>query len=140
MKESILMALFGGMLIGASTAIFLVFNGRVTGISGIINGFLDFVKTERLWRGAFLLGLILGGIIMVQSHPEFFVNETERSWGLLVLAGLFVGYGTVMGSGCTSGHGVCGIARFSPRSLLATITFMIAGILIASILKWVFGL
>lgn len=134
MMHSILMSLFGGMIIGLATAVFLVFNGRVTGISGIINGFLGFVKEERLWRGAFLLGLILGGFLLSTSVPEFFVNTSDRPLWLIAVAGLIVGYGTLMGSGCTSGHGVCGIARFSIRSVIATIAFMAMGMFIATVL------
>lgn len=134
MMESILMSLAGGMIIGLATAVFLVFNGRVTGISGIINGFLGFVKEERLWRGAFLLGLILGGFVLSSSVPEFFVNTSDRPLWVIAVAGLIVGYGTLMGSGCTSGHGVCGIARFSIRSVIATVVFMAMGMLIATAL------
>ena len=134
MMDSILMSLLGGMIIGLATAVFLVFNGRVTGISGIINGFLGFVKEERLWRGAFLLGLILGGFVLSSSAPEFFVNTSDRHLWLIAAAGLIVGYGTLMGSGCTSGHGVCGIARFSIRSVIATVVFMAMGMFIATVL------
>ncbi|MFS4457782.1 YeeE/YedE family protein [Bdellovibrio sp. HCB2-146] len=134
MTENFLMSLIGGAIIGLATAVFLVFNGRVTGISGIINGFLGFVKEERLWRGAFLLGLVLGGFLLSTSMPEFFVNTSDRPLWLVAVAGLIVGYGTLMGSGCTSGHGVCGIARFSIRSLIATVVFMTMGMLIATAL------
>ncbi|WP_374079038.1 YeeE/YedE family protein [Bdellovibrio bacteriovorus] len=132
--ESIAMALLGGAIIGLASSLMLIFNGRVTGISGIANGFLSFVSGERLWRGAFLLGLVLGGVVIAATQPQLF-QQTERSFGVTILAGLFVGFGTVMGSGCTSGHGVCGISRFSIRSLVATTVFMAVGILVATFFR-----
>ncbi|WP_413944340.1 YeeE/YedE family protein [Bdellovibrio sp. HCB-162] len=132
--ESIVMALIGGMMIGLASSLMLIFNGRVTGISGIANGFLSFVSGERLWRGAFLLGLIGGGALVAVNQPQLF-QVTDRSLTVTILAGLFVGFGTVMGSGCTSGHGVCGISRLSIRSLVATAVFMSVGILIATLFR-----
>lgn len=139
MLESILFASLGGAIIGIASSMMLIFNGRVTGISGIYNGILSFIKTDLLWRLAFILGLILGGTVMVAVRPELFVNETGRSLVAVAVAGLIVGFGTIMGSGCTSGHGVCGISRMSVRSLIATASFMGAGFLTASVLKHVFG-
>ncbi|UXR65012.1 YeeE/YedE thiosulfate transporter family protein [Bdellovibrio bacteriovorus] len=139
MMNSILMALSGGALIGFAASLMLVFNGRVTGISGIVNGLLGGLFKDGLWRLTFILGLLVGGALLGMSHPELFVNTSGRSVVLVTLAGLIVGFGTVMGSGCTSGHGVCGIARFSVRSLLATATFMIIGILTATVLKYWLG-
>lgn len=137
--NSILMALAGGALIGLAASLMLVFNGRVTGISGIVNGVLGGISKDGFWRVTFLAGLLVGGAVMGVMHPELFENTTGRSMGMVVLAGLIVGFGTVMGSGCTSGHGVCGLARFSIRSLLATVTFMIVGILTATALKYWMG-
>lgn len=139
MMESIALALLGGSLIGLAASLMLVFNGRVTGISGIMNGFLKSPIKDGLWRGAFLGGLILGGIILGSVRPDLFVNESGRSFGMVILAGFIVGFGTLMGSGCTSGHGVCGLARFSIRSLLATLTFMAVGVVAATGLKYIFG-
>jgi uncharacterized membrane protein YedE/YeeE len=136
MIESIAFALLGGSLIGLAASLMLVFNGRVTGISGILNGFLKSPVKEGLWRGAFLGGLILGGIILGFIRPDFFVNESGRSIGTIIAAGFIVGFGTLMGSGCTSGHGVCGLARFSIRSLIATVTFMVVGVIAATGLKY----
>lgn len=139
MIESIAFALLGGSLIGLAASLMLVFNGRVTGISGILNGFLKSPVKEGLWRGAFLGGLILGGIILGFIRPDFFVNESGRSIGTIIAAGFIVGFGTLMGSGCTSGHGVCGLARFSIRSLIATVTFMVVGVIAATGLKYLVG-
>ncbi len=121
-------ALLGGVLIGVSVSLMLLWNGRVTGISGIINGALSPVKGDTLWRVLFIAGLILGGIVMSRLNPNVFQNTVQAEGWTTVAAGLLVGFGTIMGSGCTSGHGVCGISRLSPRSLVATIVFMAAGI------------
>ncbi|MDG0817764.1 YeeE/YedE family protein [Bdellovibrio svalbardensis] len=139
MLHSILMALFGGALIGLAASLMLVLNGRVTGISGITNGLLSFVKGDYAWRAAFVGGLLGGGFILGQLHPEFFENTTGRPSVMIAVAGLIVGFGTVLGSGCTSGHGVCGIARFSPRSLVATLVFMLVGMASATLLKAILG-
>lgn len=140
MNPAILLAVIGGVFIGAATAIFLIFNGRVTGISGILNTFLSFKYGERLWRGTFLAGLILGGFLLSQISPNFFANTTMRSPIVLIIAGLLVGYGTVLGSGCTSGHGVCGVSRLSVRSIVATIVFICVGMITATVFKYVVGL
>jgi len=140
MNQAILLALIGGAFIGVATAVFLIFNGRVTGVSGILNIFLSFQYGERLWRGTFLAGLIIGGFLLRQISPNFFVNTTLRSPIVLVIAGLLVGYGTVLGSGCTSGHGVCGVARFSVRSIIATILFVAVGMITATVFKYAVGL
>jgi len=139
MMQSILWALAGGALIGVAASMMLVFNGRVTGISGIANGLLSYVKGDYLWRAAFILGLVAGGVILGANHPEFFVNATNRSDIMIAAAGVIVGFGTVLGSGCTSGHGVCGISRLSPRSLLATGVFMMVGMIVATVLKYLMG-
>ena len=140
MNQAILLALIGGVFIGAATAVFLIFNGRVTGVSGILNIFLNFKYGERLWRGAFLVGLVLGGFLLRQISPNFFANTTMRSPLVLIIAGLLVGYGTVLGSGCTSGHGFCGVSRFSVRSIVATIIFISMGMITATIFKYMAGL
>lgn len=133
-------SLLGGALIGVSVSLMLLWNGRVTGISGILNGALSPVKGDTLWRVLFLAGLFTGGLLLGQIMPDAFTNNLNNSTFKVLLAGLLVGFGTVMGSGCTSGHGVCGIARLSPRSIVATISFMIAGVLTVVALRWIGGL
>lgn len=128
-------ALIGGVLIGGSVSLMLLWNGRVTGISGIINGTLTPVKGDTLWRALFIVGLLLGGLVVHQLNPQAFANTLESAPWTTVVAGLLVGFGTIMGSGCTSGHGVCGISRMSPRSLAATVVFMTAGILAVFVFK-----
>lgn len=125
--NSILYSLLGGALIGVAVTLMLLFSGRVTGISGILASSLSKPSKEGLWRWLFLAGMIAGGIFMHRLRPDLFVNLSGRGLMLVAVAGLLVGYGTVMGSGCTSGHGVCGISRFSVRSALATVTFMLFG-------------
>lgn len=128
MQQEWINALIGGAIIGMSVSLMLYWNGRVTGISGIINGILSPLKGDTLWRVMFVGGLFLGGLVMKISHPEVFSGQLGTADWTVVAAGLLVGFGTVMGSGCTSGHGVCGISRLSPRSLAATVAFIAAGI------------
>ncbi len=116
-------SLAGGALIGASASLLLMGEGRVAGISGIVAGLL----AER-WRALFVVGLVAGGVLMRIFLPLSF-GEAVVSLPLAIAAGLLVGVGTKLGSGCTSGHGVCGISRFSKRSIVATLTFMATGIL-----------
>lgn len=136
---SLLYATLGGALIGLAVTIMLFFNGRVTGISGILASAITIPNKDVAWRWMFLAGMIVGGAFMHNIRPDFFVNLSGRSLSLIAIAGLFVGYGTVMGSGCTSGHGICGISRFSVRSLLATITFMAFGFLAVQITNYFLG-
>jgi uncharacterized membrane protein YedE/YeeE len=121
-------ALIGGLLIGLSVTVMLLFNGRVTGISGIVYGIFNPVKGHYAWRYFFIGGLFFGGVIMSVFKSDSFQNNFSPSPIQMVIAGLLVGVGTVLGSGCTSGHGVCGISRLSPRSMVATIIFMATGI------------
>lgn len=137
--SSMLYSLSGGALIGVAVTLMLLFNGRVTGISGIIASSLTRPNREVYWRWMFLAGMIVGGFLMFSLNPDFFNNQSGRSMGTVILAGILVGYGTVMGSGCTSGHGVCGISRFSIRSALATITFMFFGFLSVQVMQYFFG-
>jgi uncharacterized membrane protein YedE/YeeE len=132
-------ALLGGVLIGIAVSLLLFVNGRVAGVSGILGGALQKRDRDFPWRLAFLLGLLAGGIVLQILAPEAFVNTTNRGWIVLVTAGLLVGYGTSLGSGCTSGHGICGLSRFSPRSLAATLAFMFFGILTATIFRLIAG-
>ena len=119
-------ALAGGMLIGLSAAVFVLFNGRIAGISGILGGLLEWPKGDVAWRLAFLAGLIGAPLVYgaVLTLPEV---RIDADFPTLIIAGLLVGVGTRYGSGCTSGHGVCGLSRMSPRSLVATVAFMLAG-------------
>jgi hypothetical protein len=122
-----LSSLIGGMLIGVSASAMLLFNGKIAGISGIVAGLLTPRKNDTLWRGVFIAGLLVGGLFLRVVAPQVFTIGISRSWVALVLAGALVGFGTRLGNGCTSGHGVCGLSRLSPRSLIATITFIVTG-------------
>jgi uncharacterized membrane protein YedE/YeeE len=116
----------------------LLFNGRIAGISGILGGLITPNLTgERLWRGAFVIGLVCGAGIYALVRGAFPMQLQGDSWQL-VLAGLLVGFGTRLGSGCTSGHGVCGLARRSPRSLAATAMFIACGVLTVYLTRHVF--
>jgi len=119
-------SLAGGLLIGIATAILLLFNGRIAGISGILGGLFHPMRSDFAWRIAFVLGLIIAPLIhsLIIPLPSVSIDADITS---LIVAGLLVGVGTRYGSGCTSGHGVCGLSRFSPRSLVATTSFILAG-------------
>lgn len=128
-------ALGGGVIIGIAVSLMLLWNGRITGISGITNGILLSVKGDTQWRLFFVGGLILGGFVLKSIQPQFFINTLNTDIWTTVVAGLLVGFGTILGNGCTSGHGVCGISRLSPRSIVATIVFILAGIISVAIFK-----
>lgn len=117
----------GGLLIGLAAALLVRANGRIAGISGILNGITDAVPGERGWRLAFLAGLLGGGALALALVPVPGVGVSDLPWYGLAVAGLLVGFGTRLGSGCTSGHGICGLARLSLRSVVATLVFMVAG-------------
>ncbi len=129
----------GGAILGLGAALMLLGLGRIAGISGIFGGLLLRKAGDVAWRVAFVLGLVLGGALMFQLAPAMFSVSIERSLLTIVMAGLFVGFGTRMGNGCTSGHGVCGISRLSPRSMIATATFMVTGALTVFFATHVFG-
>ena len=134
-EVNIINALSGGALIGVASVFMLVLIGRIAGISGVLGGLISGGRSgDRLWRVAFLLGLVAGAMIYrIFFSPLPLQLQAE---GLpLIVAGLLVGFGTRLGSGCTSGHGVCGIARLSPRSLAATVTFISAGIVTVYIMR-----
>ena len=126
-------------LIGLSTSVMLLFNGKIAGISGIVGGILSPAGNDTQWRLVFVGGLLVGGLFVGLASSYVFAMEIERSWGALILAGLLVGFGSRFGSGCTSGPGVCGISRFSPRSLIAIVTFITTGALAVNVVKHVFG-
>jgi|SRR6188474_46412 uncharacterized membrane protein YedE/YeeE len=121
--------LLGGALIGFAAVLLLVANGRIAGISSIIGGLLTRPTTDIGWRIAFVCGLGLGACSYRLIAGEWFAVDSAATWPVMLIAGLFVGFGTRMGGGCTSGHGVCGLARLSPRSLVATLVFMASGML-----------
>ena len=123
-----MIALAGGVLIGVAATLLLWLNGRVAGVSGILNGVIFPKSGDITWRAAFLLGLIVAGGMYMTFVPGAPLPRTDYSRVPLIVAGLLVGFGTRMGNGCTSGHGVCGLSRLSPRSLVATLAFMAAGV------------
>jgi hypothetical protein len=126
-------SLIGGMLIGLSAVLLLLLNGRIAGISGIVGRLAQ--GANILTNGAFVAGLVLGPVLFLVIFGQRPAVTVTSAWPLLVVAGLLVGFGTRMGSGCTSGHGVLGLARLSPRSLVAVITFLVAGVFAVAILK-----
>lgn len=134
-----LSSLLGGALIGLAASILLLCNGRVAGVSGILGGALHPVPGDTLWRLMFLFGLAGAGAVGTLLRPEAFIAGPKRSILIIALAGFLVGYGTRLGNGCTSGHGVCGVSRLSPRSLFATATFITTGALTVFVIKHVFG-
>ncbi|GAB3470596.1 YeeE/YedE family protein [Massilia terrae] len=131
-------SLLGGLLIGLAAAAFVLLNGRIAGVSGILGGLLRPARGDLGWRIAFLAGLAGAPLVYGLAHalPQVTI---EADTGTLVVAGLLVGIGTRYGSGCTSGHGVCGISRLSPRSLVATAAFMLAGFVIVFVVRHLFG-
>jgi len=139
MIESIALATLGGGLIGAAASLLLLTHGKIAGISGIVGGLIQKQSSERAWRGLFIAGLISGGMVLAWMSPDMVVEPSSRSLGTVATAGLLVGLGTRLGNGCTSGHGVCGLSRFSARSLVATLTFLGTGFLTATIIQLVFG-
>lgn len=122
-----LTATFGGLLIGLAAAGLLYFNGRIAGISGIVGRVLTPERGEVAWRLLFVAGLMAGGLLLLLVYPSSLTAMPPRSALLIAAAGLLVGFGTSLGNGCTSGHGVCGNARLSKRSMVATATFMATG-------------
>lgn len=133
-------ALLGGALIGLSITLLLLFNGRMAGISGIMNGLFNSPKEESRWRFTFLSGLVLGAVIFQYISPDLFSPRQDYPLWLVAIGGFLVGIGTRLGSGCTSGHGICGIANLSRRSIFATLTFMGAGMLTVYFIKHILEL
>ena len=127
-------ALAGGMLIGLATAMFVLLNGCIAGISGVLGGLLKPLAGDLLWRVAFIAGLIVAPLAytLVSVVPAV---QIDAEYGALIAAGLLVGVGTRYGAGCTSGHGVCGLSRLSPRSLVATLVFMGAGFVTVFVMR-----
>ena len=137
--SSLLLPLLGGALIGLSASLLLLLNGRIAGISGIAGGLMGSASGDRGWRLSFLAGLLGGGLLLRFGWPGTLGAPPVANPWWLVAAGLLVGVGTRLGNGCTSGHGVCGISRGARRSLVATLTFMAAGILTVFVVRHVLG-
>jgi len=132
-------ALIGGLLIGSAASLMLLLKGRIAGISGIIGGLLHPSAGDASWRVLFLIGMMtapLGHLLWTGRLPEITSDVSNRT---LIMSGLLVGFGTRLGSGCTSGHGVCGLARRSPRSLVATLTFILSGALAVFVSRHLIG-
>ena len=121
------MLLAGGLLIGLSSSLLLWGIGRISGISGIVGTVITSGPKENGWRYAWIVGLLVGAITYYKMSPELFAHEFNFSIPRLIIAGVLIGFGTRLGSGCTSGHGVCGLARLSMRSFVSVMTFMAAG-------------
>jgi uncharacterized membrane protein YedE/YeeE len=138
---TIVPALAGGALIGLSASVLLMLTGRIAGISGIVGGLMSSERKsgEASWRLAFIIGLLAGGGALYMFRPQSFEGGPTVSPLLVALAGLFVGIGTTLGNGCTSGHGVCGISRLSKRSVIATCVFMAAGMFVTFLVRHVVG-
>lgn len=134
-----LSAFVGGSLIGLASVLMLLFNGKILGVSGIVGRIFQKRSKEQNGCFAFLIGLFAGGGILKAILPSAFSFSLSRSLYALALAGLMVGYGTRLGNGCTSGHGICGVSRLSPRSLVATLTFMGVGAAVVYIINHFLG-
>ena len=132
-------ALIGGMLIGLAAAMFALLNGRVAGISGVLGGLFKPTRGDIGWRLAFIGGLV-GASLVYRLFATLPAVQIDASYAALVVAGLLVGVGTRYGSGCTSGHGVCGLSRLSPRSLVATLAFMGAGFVTVFVVRHLFSI
>lgn len=138
--DSWVRAAVGGSMIGLASILLFSLNGRIAGISGIMGGlFLERRPSETGWRALFLAGLVVGALMAATIRPDLARSDMVTGWGGVMLAGLIVGFGTRMGRGCTSGHGVCGIARLSRRSIVATLVFMVAGIATVFVTRHVLG-
>ena len=131
-------AAIGGALIGLSAALLMLLSGRIAGISGILGESLN-AGSDEGWRLAFLAGLIGAPLIAALAGFGVASPAMPGNWGVIAVAGLLVGFGSRLGTGCTSGHGICGIARLSPRSLTATAIFMVAAIIVVFVTRHVFG-
>lgn len=132
-------ALAGGLLIGISASLLLLFNGRMAGISDIMNGVFLAPKNDCLWRIIFLVGLVLGAFIFQLLFPGFNIPRHNYPIALLGTGGFLVGFGARMANGCVSGHGICGIARLSLRSIIATCIFMLTGMITVYIIRHILG-
>jgi uncharacterized protein len=128
-------ALIGGALIGIATTLLLLLNGRIAGVSGIFGDLLGAGTAELGWRAAFLIGLIAAPLAVAAAGRAIQIPDMPKSWAVIVGAGLLVGVGTRLAGGCTSGHGICGMARFSPRSIVATCVFVATAAVVVAIVR-----
>jgi len=134
-------AFFGGILLGLAAALYVILHGRILGISGIVSGLLPPTKEgDTHWRLSLVLGLLSAPLLASFFFGLYTITVIDSDWITIVIAGLLVGFGANYGSGCTSGHGVCGLSRLSPRSLVATVSFMSAGFFIVFVIRHVLGL
>jgi uncharacterized membrane protein YedE/YeeE len=132
-------SLLGGMILGLAAALYVFLHGRILGISGIVSGLLHPKMTDSAWRLSLVLGLISAPFLAALFFGIIPIVEIDASWLAIVIAGLLVGFGAQYGSGCTSGHGICGLSRLSPRSLVATLAFMSAGFIMVFIIRHLIG-
>lgn len=132
-------ALLGGMILGSAAALYVFLHGRILGISGIVSGLIHPQQGDRSWRIVLILGLLTAPLLAVLFFGIRPIVQVDADWFAVVLAGLLVGFGSQYGSGCTSGHGICGLSRLSPRSLVATLSFMGAGFLTVYVLRHLIG-
>jgi uncharacterized membrane protein YedE/YeeE len=128
-------SLLGGILLGIATSAYVLLHGRILGVSGIVGGLLRPVKQAWIWRILLLLGILTSPLWSIFLFDLYPVQIIDADWSMVIVAGLLVGFGAQYGSGCTSGHGICGLSRLSPRSLVAIISFMISGFVVAYILR-----
>lgn len=133
-------AIFGGILLGIAAALYVILHGRILGISGIVSGLLPPKKGDLYWRFSLLLGILSAPLWASLLFDLSTITIIDADWLVIIIAGLLVGFGSQYGSGCTSGHGVCGLSRLSPRSLVATISFMSAGFLTVFVLRHMLSL
>lgn len=134
-----ILALLGGALIGLASVLLMMLTGRIAGISGILGGCLTLAAGDKVWRLAFIVGLMLAPVTSGVLGYPLPMPQMPASWVTIVIAGLLVGFGARLGGGCTSGHGVCGIARISTRSIVATAIFMGAAMVVVAIMRYGFG-
>jgi hypothetical protein len=132
-------SLLGGMILGVAAALYVILHGRILGISGIVSGLLRPKESDTAWRLSLVLGLITAPFLAALFFGIFPIIEIDSSWTTIMIAGLLVGFGAQYGSGCTSGHGICGLSRLSPRSLLATLAFMGAGFITVFVIRHLIG-
>lgn len=132
-------SLFGGIILGTAAALYVLLHGRILGISGIVSGLLHPKPGDIIWRVSLVLGLLSAPVLAALFFGIRPIVEIESDWYAILLAGLLVGFGAQYGSGCTSGHGICGLSRLSPRSLVATATFMGAGFLTVFVIRHILG-
>jgi uncharacterized protein len=132
-------ALIGGALIGLASVLLMLLTGRIAGISGILGGCLTLVTDDKAWRSAFIVGLVLAPVASGLLGYPLPTPLMPASWVVIVVAGFLVGFGARLGGGCTSGHGICGIARLSLRSIVATATFMGAAVVVVAVMRHGFG-